>query len=98
MIRSTLVIVGLLAQTLCAARDFESLIARAAAALEPKLVEMRRDFRMCLGLSNQEQHTSRIVAARRVFAAAACATMVRAFTTSSGSIRRGLAMHQVRHG
>jgi amidohydrolase len=44
------------------ARDQE--IARAAEALRPKLIEMRRDFHMHPELSNREERTSRVVAER----------------------------------
>ena len=43
-------------------RDKE--IARAAEALRPKLIEMRRDFHMHPDLSNREERTSRVVAER----------------------------------
>ncbi|MBI1982584.1 MAG: amidohydrolase [Acidobacteria bacterium] len=39
-------------------------IARAAEALRPKLIEMRRDFHMHPELSNREERTSRVVADR----------------------------------
>ncbi len=39
-------------------------ILRAAEAMRPKLIEMRRDFHMHPELSNREERTSRIVAAR----------------------------------
>jgi amidohydrolase len=44
------------------ARDAE--IARAAEALRPKLVEMRRDFHMHPELSNREERTKRVIAER----------------------------------
>jgi amidohydrolase len=54
----------LFAQRLCVAQSTDALVAKAAASLEPKLVEMRRDFHMNPELSNKEVRTSRIAAER----------------------------------
>jgi len=49
---------------LCFSQQDESLIAKAAEALKPKLVEIRRDLHMYPELSNKEVRTSRIVSER----------------------------------
>jgi amidohydrolase len=54
----------LFCQRLCFPQTTEALISKAAAVLEPKLVEIRRDFHMYPELSNKETRTSRIVAER----------------------------------
>jgi amidohydrolase len=54
----------MIAPRLCWPQSSETLIAKAALALEPKLVETRRDFHMYPELSNKEIRTSRIVAER----------------------------------
>lgn len=61
MIR-TAILLAFFAPTFAWAQATELLIARAADALQPKLVEMRRDFHMHPELSNREIRTSRIVA------------------------------------
>jgi amidohydrolase len=58
------VLLALLISTLSSAQTSDALIARAAAALEPKLVEIRRDLHMHPELSNQEKRTSQLVADR----------------------------------
>ena len=55
---------ALLMPAFAAAQTTESLIARAADELQPKLVEIRRDFHMHPELSNREIRTSRMVAER----------------------------------
>ena len=60
----TAIFLALFAPTFALAQETDLLIARAADALQPKLVEMRRDFHMHPELSNREARTSRIVAER----------------------------------
>jgi len=64
MNRAGLFLLILLSQRICLSQSTETLIAKAAAALEPKLVEIRRDLHMHPELSNKEIRTSRIVTER----------------------------------
>jgi amidohydrolase len=59
-----LTLLPLLAATLSPAQTSDALISKAAAVLEPKLVETRRGLHMHPELSNQEKRTSQIVADR----------------------------------
>jgi amidohydrolase len=53
---------ALVFSTLAFAQSRDARIAKAAEALEPKLVEQRRDFHMNPELSNREERTARVVA------------------------------------
>jgi amidohydrolase len=64
MNRHLLLLLPLLALVPGSAQPPDVLIAKAAAALEPKLVEIRRDLHMHPELSNQERRTSQLVAER----------------------------------
>jgi amidohydrolase len=59
-----LVLLALLISTFSSAQTSDALIARAAAALEPKLLEIRRDLHIHPELSNQEKRTSQLVVDR----------------------------------
>jgi len=59
-----LVLLPLLTATFSSAQTSDALISKAAAALEQKLVEIRRDLHMHPELSNQEKRTSQVVADR----------------------------------
>lgn len=55
---------GILLAGFCAAQTREERVSRAASALEPKLIEQRRDFHRRPELSNREERTARVVAER----------------------------------
>jgi len=52
------------ARGFCFPQNTNTLIAKAAVALEPKLIEIHRDFHRYTELANKEIQTSRIVAER----------------------------------